>query len=64
MSSSAHNTHPEPPVARHMPPAAASGPGGDVDTDAASASVDPLDELLANYNFICQPEMRLKFKQE
>ena len=25
---------------------------------------DPIDALLANYNFICHPENRIKFKQQ
>ena len=34
------------------------------DEAGSQQSVDPIDELLANYNFICHPELRLKFKQE
>lgn len=40
------------------------GGGPRADDDTASASVDPLDEILEDYSFICEPEVRLKLKQE
>mmetsp|Transcript_14552 Transcript_14552/g.42538 ORF Transcript_14552/g.42538 Transcript_14552/m.42538 type:complete len:270 (-) Transcript_14552:423-1232(-) len=40
-------------------------PGGRVDEGTSQASsVDPLDQLLADYNFTCHPEARIKIKQQ
>ena len=37
----------------------------DINEDARSSQhSDVLDEILENYNFVCHPEVRLKFKQQ
>jgi hypothetical protein len=35
-----------------------------IEQESESGSADPIDKLLENYNFECNPELRLKFIQQ